>query len=137
MKAENFSSQVPFASIEGMEFPHKTLVDCLGFRASESPTNVVFRFLADGEGPDSSLTFGDLDKRARAVSASLRAMNATGERVLLLFPPGLAYIVSFFGCLYAGAIAVPLCPPQGSRRRNKERCLFVARDAEASFALTM
>jgi acyl-CoA synthetase (AMP-forming)/AMP-acid ligase II len=32
--------------------------------------------------------------------------------VSLLYPPGIDYIAAFFGCLYAGVIVVPACPPE-------------------------
>ena len=38
-----------------------------------------------------------------------------GDRVLLLVPPGLDYVAAFFGCLYAGAVAVPAYPPNPRR----------------------
>ena len=41
-----------------------------------------------------------------------------GERALLLYPPGLDFIAAFFGCLYAGVLAVPVLPPQGGRARR-------------------
>ena len=46
-------------------------------------------------------------KRARAIGAWLQQQAAVGQRVLLLYPPGIQFIEAFFGCLYAGAIAVP------------------------------
>ncbi len=57
-----------------------------------------------------------------------------GERILLLYPPGLAYIAAFFGCLYAGATAIPGYPPRF--HRSLERLQSMAADAQASVALT-
>ncbi|MGH8548058.1 MAG: AMP-binding protein [Methylococcales bacterium] len=38
-------------------------------------------------------------------------MDMARKRALLLYPPGLDYIAAFFGCLYAGVVAVPAYPP--------------------------
>ena len=58
----------------------------------------------------------------------------TGERALLLYPPGLEFIVAWFGCLYAGVVAVPAYPPR--RNRNMQRIEAISDDAQAKIALT-
>lgn len=58
----------------------------------------------------STWSYGYLDARARTIAAHLRTVNATAERVLLFYPPGLEFVAGFWGCLYAGAIPVPLYP---------------------------
>lgn len=86
------------------------LLNLLSRRAKAEPDREIFKFLS-GEGEVSSITCEQLYRRACCVAFQLRQHAATGERVLLLYPPGLDYIVSFFGCLYAGLIAVPSYPP--------------------------
>ncbi len=61
-------------------------------------------------------------------------MGLSGERALLLYPAGLEFIAAFFGCLYAGVIAVPAYPPR--RNRDMARIEAIADDAEAKIALT-
>jgi len=58
------------------------------------------------------LSFGELCAQARAVCCALRRWNVqTGARVLLVYPPGLEFLVGFFGCQYAAVTAVPYYPP--------------------------
>src|SRR5580765_3465345 len=83
------------------------LVELLRGRAAEQPERNIYTFLADSTGAEMDLSFGELDRQARAVAAWLQEAGATDGRVLLLFPPGLDYITAFFGCLYARAVAVP------------------------------
>src|SRR5258708_6342451 len=52
---------------------------------------------------------------------------ARGARVLLLYPPGLEFLVGFFGCLYAGLIPVPAYPPRSTQA--DERLQAIAGDA--------
>src|SRR5215212_8726502 len=92
-----------------------SLVELLQQRAASAPERVAYRFLGDGETGESCITYGELNLRARSIAASLQEMGAPGERALLLYPAGLAYVEAFFGCLYAGVIAVPAYPPRLNR----------------------
>ncbi|NMG07494.1 AMP-binding protein [Brasilonema sp. UFV-L1] len=111
-----------------------TLVDLLRKRALQQPTQVAYTFLVDGEAQEVSLTYQALDQKARSLAAVLQSMKATGERALLLYPPGLEFIAAFFGCLYAGVTAVPAYPPRRNQRMT--RLQAIVKDASASFALT-
>ena len=83
------------------------------------------------------MTFADLDRRARAIGALLQSYGASGERALLLYPAGLEFIAAFFGCLYAGVIAVPVPSPNPAQpQRTLSRLRAIADDARPSIALT-
>jgi amino acid adenylation domain-containing protein/non-ribosomal peptide synthase protein (TIGR01720 family) len=110
------------------------LVKLLQQRARDFPDRAAYVFLAGDNLRQSSLTYGELDSRARLIAAFLQGLEAQGERALLLYPPGLEFIAAFFGCLYAGAIAVPAYPPR--LNRNALRILSIAKDSQASLALT-
>ncbi|NQT38369.1 MAG: fatty acyl-AMP ligase [Planctomycetes bacterium] len=115
--------------------PH-SLVDLLHNRSLEMHDTQAFTFLADGVTEAESLTYGELDRRSRAIAFMLQRRHAAGERALLLYPPGLDFIAAFFGCLYAGVIAVPVFPPRPARRmRGLERCRAIARDADITIVL--
>ena len=94
----------------------QTLVDLLQFRAAENRFERAYVFLEDGEQDESVMSYADLDRRARAIAVALQdAGLQRGDRAVLLYPPGLEYIAGFFGCLYAGVIAVPAYPPNPMR----------------------
>lgn len=84
-----------------------TLVDVLRRRAIENPNQVGYTFLDDGETESCNVTYAELDLRARAIGNRLNSVCAVGDRVLLLYSPGLQFVTAFLGCLYAGAAAVP------------------------------
>src|SRR5215203_5376496 len=113
-----------------------TISGILQNRATEQGERPAYVFLSYGETGvvEERLTYGELDARARAIGASLQAAGAGGERVALLLPPGPDFIASFFGCLYAGAIAVPALPPR--RRGVDPRLRAICRDARPRVALT-
>src|SRR5262245_5656944 len=109
-----------------VDFPHAgsppvTLTELLVRRATSQPDD--FAFLADGETVKARLTYADLDRRARAIAGALRARGVAGEPVLLLYPPGLDYVSAFFGCIYAGAVAVPAYPPHRNRSLDRLRLI--------------
>ncbi|RME04371.1 MAG: hypothetical protein D6812_04300, partial [Deltaproteobacteria bacterium] len=83
-----------------------TLVSLLRERAENEPDFPVFCFLEQGEREGGRMTFGDLDRRARAIALLLEEQGKRGEPVLLLYEPSLEYIAGLFACFYAGMIAV-------------------------------
>jgi 8-amino-7-oxononanoate synthase len=111
-----------------------TLVDLLRFRAQASPDRVVYRFLPGDQKAEQRVTYAELDTRARGIAARILAAAKPGDRTLLLVPPGLDYVASYFGCLYAGVVAVPAYPP--NPRRPDVRIPGIVRDCAPSVALT-
>ena len=57
-----------------------------------------------------------------------------GDRAVLLFPPGLDFIVAFFGCLLAGVIAVPIMVPRRASSRDASAAILA--DCSPRFAMT-
>jgi 8-amino-7-oxononanoate synthase len=115
--------------------PKNSLVDVLRFWANTCPNRVAF-YLSDGEGDDQTcMTYAELDHAARAIAVQILSKRPMGSRCLLLYPPGtIEFVVGFFGCLYAGCVAVPAYPPR--RNRKGARIQGIAEDCHATLALT-
>ena len=114
-----------------------SLVELLRWRALEQPEHRIYTYLVDGETEGADLTYEELDSQARAIGAILQSYKASGERALLLYPAGLEFISAFFGCLYAGVIAVPLPPPNMAQpQRTLPRFRTIAKDAQPTLVLT-
>jgi acyl-CoA synthetase (AMP-forming)/AMP-acid ligase II len=113
---------------------HDSLVEMLRHRVATSGDARAYTFLADGEREVAAMSYAQLDRRARSIAAALQERGVRpGERVLLLFPPGLDFISAFFGCLYAGVIAVPSYPPHPAQiARSVPRLTAIAGDADVS-----
>src|SRR5215213_873989 len=118
----------------GTTLEFSSWIEVLRSRARASPAARAFTFLDDDGGGETHLSYAELDERARAIGAQLQATGARGQRALLLYPPGLEYIAAFFGCLYAGAIAVPAYPPR--LNRSLPRLRSILDDARPRVALT-
>ena len=113
-----------------------TLLDLVRQRAERHRHKVAFdycHYFPGGE-KHSRLTYHELDIKARAIASTLQRQGAAGERVLVLCPSGLDFIAAFFGCIYAGAVAVPVHPPVHNRVIG--RVASIVRDAQAGFVLT-
>ncbi|TDB91907.1 fatty acyl-AMP ligase [Actinomadura sp. KC216] len=114
----------------------ESMVDVLRRLARHDPAAPAFTFVEFAGGRRSeaaALTFGELDLRARAVAAELQALTVPGDRVALLLPQDASYVVAFFGCLYAGVLAVPLFPPDG---RQGDRLRSVLADCGPRYVLS-
>ena len=128
--------------VRGTAFVGASLVELLRFRAAAQPADCAYTFLEDGERPGASVTYAELERRARAIAACLQSQMRPGSRVLLLYPPGLDFVGAFFACLFANVVAVPAFPPGGGRsvsRSGSERLARLAAicaDAEPSAVLT-
>lgn len=72
--------------------------------------------MSNGEQIDARLSYAELDANARAIAANLQISHGLGkgDRVVLLFVPGLDFIRAFHACLYAGFIAIPVNPPSST-----------------------
>ncbi|MBN3879926.1 AMP-binding protein [Nostoc sp. JL23] len=115
----------------------RTLVNLLHNRASQQPDQTAYTFLVDGENESGNLTYRSLDEKARAIAVYLQSRLSPGERVLLVYPQGLEAIAAFFGCLYAGVVAIPAPAPEAARmKRVLPRLEAIASDAGASLILT-
>lgn len=117
---------------ENRGFAATNLVSLLRERANRQAEATAFLFLKDGETEQARLSFAALDRRARAIAARLQALAPAGARALLVYPSGLEFIEAFFGCLYAGIVAVPVHLPS---RRQAARLAAVAADAAPDLIL--
>jgi fatty acid CoA ligase FadD32 len=75
---------------------------------------LAYRFLdfsTERDGVARDLNWNDFGARNRAVGARLQQVTQPGDRVAILCPQNLDYLVAFFGTLYSGRIAVPLFDP--------------------------
>jgi acyl transferase domain-containing protein/acyl-CoA synthetase (AMP-forming)/AMP-acid ligase II/acyl carrier protein len=104
-------------------------------RSAES--HGFYTFLREGKAQTETLGFQELASRSQAVAARIAERCAKGSRALLLYPPGPDFLIGFFGCLYAGVIAVPVPLPDTARlRRALPRLQSVIADADAELILT-
>ncbi|NJM90857.1 MAG: fatty acyl-AMP ligase [Myxococcales bacterium] len=111
-----------------------TLVDLVIQRAATARTAPMYTYLGERGSDEASITVDELQRQSQAIAVALRERMRPGDRALLIYGPGLEFITAFFGCLYAGVIAVPVFPPV--RPREQKRVLAIARAATPTLVLT-
>ncbi|MET8773529.1 long-chain-fatty-acid--AMP ligase FadD32 [Nocardia sp. NPDC004654] len=116
----------------------KTLIDFVDQHTTANPDGLAYRFIdysreRDGEYQD--LTWSQFSVRLRAVAARLQQVAQAGDRVAILAPQGLDYVISLFAAVYAGAIAVPLFDPE--EQGHTDRLNAVLADCAPAVILTV
>jgi acyl-CoA synthetase (AMP-forming)/AMP-acid ligase II len=117
----------------------RSFVALLRHRATAQPRQTGFLFLRDNnpENDLDPLSYAQLDERARAIASVLQRSGEPGQRVLLLHQPGADFVTAFYGCLYAGAIAVTTYPAhRGRLKQSLPKICDLLKDAECSTVLT-
>ncbi|MER6316345.1 fatty acyl-AMP ligase [Streptomyces sp. NPDC001581] len=115
--------------------PLPTVVNGHAARHGERPALSFVSYSRDPDGMWQTLTYAEVDLRARGLAAALEARFPRGGRVAVLCPQGLDYGVAFLACLYAGMIAVPLFPPEDPRRTSQLAAVLA--DADPVCLLTV
>ncbi|WP_323144934.1 AMP-binding protein, partial [Massilia phyllosphaerae] len=113
-----------------------TLVELLFYQASAESGlsgSLAFTFLSDGRSVSDELTFAELHSRAKVIAGNLQTICSKGDRVALALPMGLDYVTAFFGCIYAGLIAVP--SPPVNNKRALSRFAHIIDDSDAKVAV--
>jgi acyl-CoA synthetase (AMP-forming)/AMP-acid ligase II/acyl carrier protein len=113
---------------------HLSIVDQLKWRAANQPDKLALCYLADGETETERLTYQALDLAAKKIAAKLQSLHLKNEYALMLYSSGVEFVKAFFGCLYAGVIAVPTYIPKSKQILHKIES--IAQDCDASIILT-
>ena len=116
-----------------------SILDYLDRLADKHPDKLLYSYLDVNGDPSESYTYASFLHRVEAIAGHLGKTGrfATGDRLLLAYPPGLEMICAFFGCVRAGLIPVPVYPPSS---RGFQSALFkmvhIAKDCQAAGVLT-
>ncbi|WP_338523865.1 fatty acyl-AMP ligase [Pseudomonas batumici] len=110
------------------------MIDCLDSHSERYPEKAAYIFLSEKLFPEKTLTFAQLRVEARQFASRLMIVTQVGDRALLILPAGLDFIIAFFGCLYAGVVAVPLCPP--NKRRSQRTLQGIIDDCSPRLVIT-
>ncbi|MBK8231196.1 MAG: non-ribosomal peptide synthase/polyketide synthase [Candidatus Eisenbacteria bacterium] len=115
--------------------PHaRDIIEILRLRARSHPHAPAFTFLQNAPLEPETISYRELDRRARCIADQLTTRGLARTPVLLLHPAGLPFVEAFFGALYARVIAVPAYPPRANRTLG--RIDGIAADSGARVALT-
>ena len=102
-------------------------------RAQKTPNKTAYVYLQNGS-EALELNYATLLDRVRKVAKEIMLHSQSGERVVLLYPSGLDFLIAFLACLYSGVVAIPVYPPRNVRHWGRIR--KVLNDADSSCLLT-
>ncbi len=88
-----------------------TLPQLLADRAAETPDRHGFTYLSD-TGDTRTLSYGEVYAAAADIATTVRDVGAPGDRVLVVAVFGPHFLTSFFGCMLAGRVPVPVANHQ-------------------------
>jgi acyl-CoA synthetase (AMP-forming)/AMP-acid ligase II/acyl carrier protein len=111
-----------------------SIANQLKWRAIHLPDRLAICYLADGETETQRLSYRELDAEACKIAAKLQSLNLKDKYVLMLYSSGLEFVKAFFGCLYAGVIAVPTYVPKSKHVLQKIES--IQQDCNARMILT-
>jgi len=104
---------------------------------ADRPDETAYQFLPDGEEEERALTWAQLEQRAVSIAAALSEVASPGDRVLLLYAPGLEFIEGFLACQIAGLTAVATYPPRIERAWQGQRLVAsIAANCRPTVVLT-
>lgn len=103
--------------------------------AQQHANKTAYTYLGNGEDVEIAHSYSELDSCARRLAANLQQQGLqAGDRVVLLFCPGMDFVEALFACFYAGIIAVPVNPPS-SNGQSWANFLSILSNAQASLIL--
>ena len=112
-----------------------TLVEVVNQKAgNKAANNALYNFIGDDGALSSSLTYIELKRKAETLAKVILSKTAPGQRALLMYSPGVSFIIAFYGCLMAGVIAIPTYPPR--KNQNLQRLKNIINDADVSVVLS-
>ncbi|MEM7124950.1 MAG: AMP-binding protein [Chloroflexota bacterium] len=125
----------------------QTLLELVEKRALGAPDELAYAYLGSDIQIQEQITYGELKRRAVGIAdVLLQAQDEIQQKrerknkrlcVLMLYPSGIDFVTAFYGCLYAGVLAVPAYPPQSQHLATAlERLQSISQDAGAALILT-
>lgn len=99
-------------------------------RAQSEPEGIACRFFKAAALVPEVLTFRSLWEQAASLAQRLQARGLLHQRTILVCKSQKNFVIAFYACLLAGAVAVPAVPPR--RRTLHSRLQLIVQDARAS-----
>lgn len=113
----------------------KTIVDFLDIQVQNRSDELLYEFIHDSTVQSETLTFGEFYNRVEIVASNLSNQGLrVGDRAILIYPPGIELIISYFACLFIGVIAIPVYPPMNIKLAKK--LYYVVKDSNPKIILS-
>ncbi|WP_254207115.1 long-chain-fatty-acid--AMP ligase FadD32 [Nocardia sp. ncl2] len=104
-----------------------TMLDFVDMHTAANGDELAYRYIdysRERDGEYLELTWRQFGVRLRAVAARLQQVTKPMDRVAILAPQGLDYVVAMFAAVYAGNIGVPLFDPEELGHNDRVRAIL-------------
>lgn len=106
---------------------------------SMNPNKILYRFHNSNAELLKDITYNDFYEKAKIIANNLLSNKYNckkNDRIIICFPPGIEYIISFFGCIIAGVIPVPVYPPNPNKFKDDIISLNnIIKDCDAKYII--
>jgi acyl-CoA synthetase (AMP-forming)/AMP-acid ligase II/acyl carrier protein len=103
-------------------------------QAANNPEKIAFSESVSISTEENEISYRTLSERVKSLAFSISQQCNFGDRVIILMPNSIDYVVGFFACVYAGVIAVPAYPPH-KKKRDWSRLNSIVNDCKPIMAL--
>jgi len=100
-------------------FTGNSIIELIRFRAQYQTDDIAYIHIKDQKDKKEIITYGEFEQRIKKLAAKLQLYDVQGERIVLMYPSGIDYIVAYFAVIFSGAIAVPVYEPRQSSHFNR------------------
>lgn len=116
----------------------KTILEKLSENISKHANKTALTFLKSDGSIEQQYTYKELDTESTKLGVWLLSNTSLqkGDRVMLVYPPGLEFIISFLSCLKIGIVAVPVYPPNPSKKDSLVAFSKIVSNCGASIVLS-
>ncbi|CDZ76614.1 Polyketide synthase PksN [Legionella massiliensis] len=110
----------------------KNVADIVFINSEYNPEGIAYRFI-NTDGSTNCLNYQDFANEVTKLAYLIQEVTEPGDTVILGAKQGLEYIISFYACLYAGTVAVPVFPPVS--KAMTERFIHILKDANPKLVI--
>ena len=114
---------------------YNNIVEQLDYQALTKPNKTMMMFLDDNNNIIDKYTFRQFKILTDKLAKILYSMKL--DKVLLVYPPGLQFMITFIACIKAKVIPIPVYPPNPNFLK-KDMIMFsnIVKDSDVTVALT-
>lgn len=113
------------------------LSDIVLQHVKNQPNAIAYTFVCNDRRVNETISYAELDRKARLLAEVFYQKKFTQERIILLYPAGLEFIVAYLACLYSGSVAIPVnCPNHNYPEKYLSLTMAISDNASAKAIVT-
>ncbi len=111
-----------------------TIVNTLNHWSTIQPENRAYTMLNSQGEEEYHISYGELKQKAITTASELLQQEIHARTVVLMYPPGIDFVVALLGCIYAGIIPAPLHTVR--KNRSNKRIIEIIKHSNCAALLS-